>query len=122
VFAGIGTMIDFDRDTAFTQRLLDALDARAKASLHNIANQNVPGFKRQEVRFEEQLKKQMEQGSPLGDVKIEVNRDDSGPKGVNNVSLVEEAALLDKTKLLHEFATRRMGSYFGTINKAIFGR
>jgi flagellar basal-body rod protein FlgB len=115
-------MIDFDRDTAFTQRLLDALDARAKASLHNIANQNVPGFKRQEVRFEEQLKKQMEQGSPLGDVKIEVNRDDSGPKGVNNVSLVEEAALLDKTKLLHEFATRRMGSYFGTINKAIFGR
>ena len=45
-------MIDFDRDTAFTQRLLDALDARAKASLHNIANQNVPGFKRQEVRFE----------------------------------------------------------------------
>ena len=51
-----------------------------------------------------------------------MNGDDLDPKGVNNVSLVEEAALLDKTKLLHEFATRRMGSYFGTINKAIFGR
>jgi NADH-quinone oxidoreductase subunit I len=30
--------------------------------------------------------------------------------------------IFDKTKLLHEFATRRMGSYFGTLNKAIFGR
>jgi flagellar basal-body rod protein FlgB len=115
-------MIDFDRDTAFTRKLIDALDARAKASLHNIANQNVPGFKRQEVRFEEQLKKHMETGAPVADAKITVTRDTSGAPGMNNVSLVEEAALLDKTKLLHEFATRRMGSYFGTLNKAIFGR
>jgi flagellar basal body rod protein FlgB len=115
-------MIDFDRDTALTQKLLAALDARAKASLHNIANQNLPGFKRHEVRFEEQLQQQMEKGAPVGDVKIEVTRDNSGSPGMNNVSLVEEAALLDKTKLLHEFATRRMGSYFGTLNKAIFGR
>jgi len=33
-------MIDFDRDTALTHKLLDVLDTRAKVALHNIANQN----------------------------------------------------------------------------------
>jgi flagellar basal body rod protein FlgB len=115
-------MIDFDRDTALARKLLDALDARAKASLHNIANQNVPGFKRYVVRFEDVLKKQLEGGGKAEDVNPVVERDESGPAGQNNVSLVDETATLDKVKLLHEFATRRVGGYFSTMNKAIFGR
>jgi hypothetical protein len=49
-------MIDFDRDTAFSERMLDVLGARTKAAIHNVANQNVPGFKRYVVRFEDLLK------------------------------------------------------------------
>jgi flagellar basal body rod protein FlgB len=117
-------MIDFDRDTALAQRLLDALDVRAKASLHNIANQNVPGFKRYVVRFEELLRQRLRDGDEAGAASVEpvVERDLSGPPGQNNVSIVDEAALLDKTRLLHEFVSRRVGSQFHTLNRAIFGR
>ncbi|MBL8750659.1 MAG: flagellar biosynthesis protein FlgB [Planctomycetes bacterium] len=115
-------MIDIDRDTAFTQRMLDALSRRAKASLHNVANQNVPGFKRYEVRFEELLKKAAEKGEDESAVEPVVQRDESGPPGVNNVVLMEELAILGKTSLLHDVMTRRAGSYFATLNKAIVGR
>ncbi|MGE3171514.1 MAG: flagellar basal body rod protein FlgB [Planctomycetota bacterium] len=115
-------MIDFDRDTALTQKLLDALDARAKASLHNIANQNVPGYKRYVVRFEELLQQRLSDGGSAAEVDPVVERDLSGPPGQNNVSIVDEAALLDKTRLLHEFVSRRAGGYFSVLNKAIFGR
>lgn len=115
-------MIDFDRDTALMQKLLAALDARAKTVMHNIANQNTVGFKRYEVRFEDLLKERLAEGGSAADVEPVVVRDESGEPGQNNVTLVEETALLDKTKLMHEFATRRMGSYFGTLNKAVFGR
>jgi flagellar basal-body rod protein FlgB len=115
-------MIDFDRDTAFTQRMLDVLTRRTKATLHNIANQNVPGFKRYEVRFEDLLQQARKQGQSEDTVAPVVRRDESGPPGVNNVVLMEELALLGKTSLLHDVMTRRAGSYFATLNKAILGR
>jgi flagellar basal-body rod protein FlgB len=115
-------MIDFDRDTALAKQLLDVLSVRSKAALHNIANQNVPGFKRYEVRFEEALRDAAARGGDLAAVQPEVVRDTSGPPGQNNVSLLDEMALLDKSRLLHEVITRRAGSYFTTLNRAIFGR
>ena len=115
-------MLDFDRETAFTQRMLDVLGRRAKASLHNVANQNVPGFKRYEVRFEDLLKQAQAKGQDESLVEPEVRRDTSGPPGVNNVVLMEELSILGKTSLLHDVMTRRAGSYFSTLNKAIFGR
>lgn len=115
-------MIDFDRDTAFTQRMLDVLSRRAKATLHNIANQNVPGYKRYEVRFEDLLREAQQKGEDESAVEPVVQRDESGPPGVNNVVMMEELALLGKTSLLHDVMTRRAGSYFSTLNKAILGR
>lgn len=115
-------MIDFDRDTAFTQRMLDVLSRRAKATLHNIANQNVPGFKRYEVRFEDLLRDAQKKGEDESAVEPVVQRDESGPPGVNNVVLMEELSLLGKTSMLHDVMTRRAGSYFSTLNKAILGR
>lgn len=115
-------MIDFDRDTAFTQRMLDVLDTRTKAAMHNIANQNVPGFKRYEVRFEDLLRDGIARGKDAADVEPEVVRDESGPPGQNNVVLMDELALLNKTSLLTDVMTRRAGSYFATLNKAVFGR
>jgi flagellar basal body rod protein FlgB len=115
-------MIDVDRDTAFSQQILDVLNARSKASLHNIANQNVDGFKRYVVRFEDLLKKAQADGRDPNTVQPVTERDESGPPGQNNVVLMEELAILGKTSLLHDVMTRRVGSYFQTINKAIFGR
>ncbi len=115
-------MIDFDRDTAFTQRMLDVLGKRTQATIHNIANQNVPGFKRYEVRFEDLLRDAEANGEDASTVEPLVRRDTSGPPGQNNVVLMEELALLGKTSLLHDVMTRRAGSYFASLNKAIFGR
>jgi len=115
-------MIDFNGDTAFTHNTLEALSARSKAAIHNIANQNVPGFKRYTVRFEDKLREAVEAGQSEATVKPEVERDTSGPRGENNVVVMEELALLGKTSLLHDYMARRAGSYFKHINKAIFGR
>ena len=119
-------MIDFDRDTAFTQRMLDVLGARTKAALHNVANQSVPGFKRYVVRFEDMLRQAEagDRGDRAAELEVEpvTERDLSGPAGENNVVLLDELALLGKTSLLHDVLTRRAGSYFSTLNKAIFGR
>jgi flagellar basal body rod protein FlgB len=115
-------MIDFDRDTAFTQKMLDVLGARTKAALHNVANQHVPGFKRYEVRFEDLLRDAESTGGGVDSVEPVTQRDESGPAGQNNVVLMEELAILGKTSLLHDVMTRRAGSYFATLNKAIVGR
>lgn len=116
------TMIDFDGDTAFTQRMLDVLGRRTKAVMHNIANQNVPGFKRYQVRFEDLLQAAAKKGDDERAVEPVVERDLSGPPGANNVVLMEELSLLGKTSMLHDLMTRRAGAYFSTLNKAIFGK
>jgi flagellar basal-body rod protein FlgB len=122
------TMIDFDRDTAFAARMLDVLTARTKAATHNIANQNVPGFKRYVVRFEDMLRQAQADaqgsGQAVDETAIEpvTERDASGPPDQNNVILMDELSTLGKTSLLHDVMTRRVGSYFAGLNKAIFGR
>lgn len=115
-------MFDFDKDIAFTTKVLDALTARSKLALHNIANQDTKGFKRYEVRFEDFLRDAQREGKPLGEVEHQVVRDTSGDPGVNNVVLMDELALLGKTALLHDAMTRRLGNYTSVLNKAIFGR
>ena len=115
-------MFDTNGDTAFTQHTLDALQARAKAAIHNIANQNVEGFKRYEVKFEEMLREAVKAGESEGSVKPVVQRDTSGPRGQNNVVLMDELALIGKTDLMHDYMLRRAGGYFKNINKAIYGR
>ena len=115
-------MIDFDRDTALTKKMLDALDMRVRASMHNIANQNTPGFKRYVVRFEELLRGRLAEGDTVQQVEPVVERDTSGGAGQNTVSMVDETATLDKARLVFDAMTRRAGSLFKLMNSAIFGR
>lgn len=115
-------MIDFDRDTSLTKKMLDALDMRVRASMHNIANQNTPAFKRYVVRFEDLLKERMDRGTDLDGLEPVVERDTSGSPEQNTVSLVDETATLEKARLLYDVMTRRAGSHFKLMNSAIFGR
>ena len=115
-------MLDTNGETAFTQHTLDALQARAKAAIHNIANQNVEGFKRYEVKFEEMLREAVAAGENVASVESVVQRDTSGPRGQNNVVLMEELAVLGKTELMHDYMLRKAGGYFKNLNKAIYGR
>ncbi len=115
-------MIDLDRDTALTGKVLDAMAARAKAAIHNIANQNTPGYKRYEVRFEAMLRDAVEKGKPIDDIEPVVVRDTSGMPGENNVSLLDELSMLEKVRLLQDVFSRRMGGTVSQLNRAIFGR
>ncbi len=114
--------MDLTEDTTFAHRVLDALSLRSRVAMHNIANQNTPGYKRYVVSFEEQLRRVSQGGGDINSVRPEVLRDDSGGPGVNNVSVYDELSTLEKVKLLHEIFTRRVGGYFSHMNKAIFGR
>lgn len=114
--------MDVERDTAFANKVLDTLNLRARVVFHNIANQNVPGFKRYRVQFEDQLRTAMREGRSLDRVEPVVERDQSGAPGQNNVSLLDEMATLDKVRLLHDVFSRRVGGYFAQLNRAIFGR
>lgn len=115
-------MIDLDGDTAFAQKMLDVLSLRTRTALHNVSNQNTPGFKRSTVQFEDALREALQDGGTAQEVDPRVVRDDSGAPGQNNVVLLEELAILGKSQLMHDVMTRRVGSYFSTLNKAIFGR
>ena len=114
--------MELTKGTAFAHRVLDALALRSKVAMHNIANQNTPGYKRYYVSFEEQLRAASKQGEGIETVRPEVHRDDSGRQGVNNVSVYDEISMLEKVKLLHEIFTRKAGGHFSHMNKAIFGR
>ena len=115
-------MINLDQETAFTQRMLDTIAVRTRVAMHNLANQNTPGFKAHRVRFEELLQDAQHSGKDPGEVHPEIYRDDSGGPGVNNVAPMEELAILDKVRLLHEVFARRAGGYFNKLNSAIRGR
>ena len=115
-------MSEFDQEMSLTQRVLDAVSVRAKVALHNVANQNTPGFKRYYVTFEDALREARKSGDDLGDVHPVVHRDTSGPAHQNNVSVMDELAILDKVKLVHDVFARRAGGYFSHINQAIRGR
>jgi flagellar basal body rod protein FlgB len=115
-------MIDFDRDTALVGKVLEAIEVRTKATLNNLVNKNTPGFKRHTVRFEDLMQQAQEQGRDLTKVNPVVERDESGPPGVNNVDMLTEMSQLEKLALLQDLFTRRAGGYFSTMNKAIFGR
>ena len=114
-------MIDFDKGLGVSTRVLDALAVRAKVILHNIANQNTPGYKRYTVSFEDRLRAAHEAKQDETEVYPVVSRDTSGARGQNNVSPMEELGTLEKVKMLQEIFTRRVGSYFQHLNKAIRG-
>ena len=115
-------MIDFDKGVAFSASVLDAAALRTRVILHNIANQNTPGFKRYAVTFEDELRSVQQQDGDVSKVHPRVVRDRSGPRGENNVSVMQEMAALEKVKLIHDFFARRTGGYFSHLNKAIAGR
>ena len=114
-------MIDFGKGLAVTHLVLDAAALRSRVIMHNIANQNTPGFKRYTVSFEDQLRKAHAHGDDVRTVHPRVSRDNSGPHGENNVSAMQELAALEKVKLIHEMFARRAGGYFSHLKKAIVG-
>lgn len=120
-----------DRFLAQT-RALDASSLRHQVISHNLANANTPNYKRQDVVFETQLSRAMEQDRRCG-----VGRGSSAVSGVtpqvvtlkttstrmdgNNVDLEAEAVSLAENTLRYEVLSQSVGGYFSGLKSVING-
>jgi flagellar basal-body rod protein FlgB len=91
-------------------RLMSASTLRAKVLSENVANQNVPGYKRRVVRFEELLADKLARAAATGkegslaDIKPRIDTDKATPSSPdgNNVSLELENNAMRENWLLYE--------------------
>lgn len=86
-------------------RLMSASSLRARVLAANVANQNTPGYRRQEVRFEEELVRALERGNArLDRIEPEVTEDlDAAPRADgNSVDMEREVSALRENRLLYE--------------------
>ena len=91
-------------------RLMSASTLRAKVLSENVANQNVPGYKRRVVRFEELLADRLAhaastgKGGSLADIQPRIDTDKASPSSPdgNNVSLELENNAMRENWLLYE--------------------
>ncbi len=85
-------------------RLLSAAELRSRVISANIANQNTPGYTRQEVEFEEVLQDALRKGRDVGGLEARVVEDritPARPDG-NNVNLEIELNTLRENRILFE--------------------
>ncbi len=102
-------------------RLLSAVTLRERVLAENVANQNVPGYQRREVRFEDALRQRVAAGRSTADLQptIEIDTDSpAGPNG-NNVSLEREAASLKENWIAYQFYASILQSRIATVQTAI---
>ncbi len=119
---------------------LKASAVRQRIRANNIANANTKGYKRLEVKFEEELRKSLRKRSvggmqtnekhiPLGrrraielEPEVYEPNDPVDPSGVNNVDIEHEMAELAKNQLIYSAAAKFTAKNFMKIKAAIKGR
>ncbi|MFP4164142.1 MAG: flagellar basal body rod protein FlgB [Chitinispirillaceae bacterium] len=119
---------------------MDAAMLRARVISNNVANVNTPGFRRVEVKFEDQMRKALDatrlEGARTSQNHLEIGRrnmanvnaeayhpyDPSQPSGVNNVDIDMEMAKLAETQIMYNYANRFRGGVFKKLNAAIKAR
>jgi len=121
-----------DQFAALTQSL-DAAALRHQVIAHNLANVNTPGFKRQDVVFEDRLARALAQqkepggnalGEPITDIRPSViTTTTTGERADgNNVDLEEENVKLAINTLRFEVLSQSVAGGFSGLKSAINGR
>ena len=95
-------------------RLLSAATERSRILAGNVANQNTPGYKRQNLKFEDLLTKELESGGAnLHNImpQREIDTQTVGNPNGNNVAMEKEVAAMRENMLRYEmYATILKGS------------
>ena len=92
-------------DNSLLLRLMSAATLRARVLAANLTNQNTPGFKRQDVRFEEQLTKELARQNPdLDSIQAKVVVDETAPARAdgNTVNMESEVSSMHENRLMYE--------------------
>jgi len=113
---------------------------RSKAIAQNIANIDVPGYKRVEVTFESDLQRALDKsklrGTKTSDKHLDIGRksiskvhpdsyrpqDLTNSSGVNNVDIDIENAKLAENQILFNYEVKLGGERFKAVQQAIKGR
>jgi flagellar basal-body rod protein FlgB len=107
-------------------KLLDAADLRHRVIAQNVANVNTPGYRRQEVTFEDALAQSLQRGAEsefknLQPKVVEAAATTDRADG-NTVDIDEEMGRLNKNSILYRFYAQLMTGEIGTMRSAITGK
>jgi flagellar basal-body rod protein FlgB len=102
-------------------RLMSAAELRARVLSENVANQNVPGYKRRVVSFEEELRQRAASGKSTGDLAPKIEIDSSAPSSPdgNSVSLELETSALRENWIAYEIYASMLQSRNNLVQTAI---
>ena len=105
-------------------RLMSAATARRDVLANNIASQNLPGYRRRDVRFEELLVDELQKGADarrVGELQPEIVTDWHTPARAdgNNVSAEQEASLVTENRIRYELYATILRSQQSLVSQAI---
>lgn len=109
-----------DRETVLL-RLMSAASLRARVLSENVANQNVPGYRRRVVSFEDEMRRRIASGKSIEDLQPKVEVDKSGPATPdgNSVNLELETAGLRENWIAYEIYAAMLQSGNNLMQVAI---
>jgi flagellar basal-body rod protein FlgB len=111
-----------DRDQILT-RLMSAASLRARILSENVANQNVPGYQRRTVSFEDELRQRIAAGRGVDDLepKVEIDANSPASPDGNNVNLELETNGLRENWVAYEIYAQMLQSRNNITQVAITG-
>lgn len=119
-------MSAFGPDLTLLGRLLDAAALRHRTIAANLANAETPGYRRQEVSFEDAFGAALRRGGPAAAGKVEprvtVDETPGARLDGNNVEAERELVDLSRNTLLYETYARAAEIKTGILKSAIQGR
>jgi flagellar basal-body rod protein FlgB len=106
--------------------LLDTAALRHRVIAQNVANVNTPGYRRQEVQFEDALAQALKSGSDPGahsvQPRIVEGKGDVGRADGNTVDIDAEMGRLSKNNILYRFFGQVLNGNIATMRSAITGK
>jgi flagellar basal-body rod protein FlgB len=106
-------------------KLLDVADLRHRVIAQNVANVNTPGYRRQEVLFEDALTESLKQGNDQTAAKVEPRVAEAAGEAAradgNTVDIDDEMGRLEKNTILYRLFTQILNNKISTMRSAIEG-
>jgi flagellar basal-body rod protein FlgB len=107
-------------------KLLDVTEMRHRVIAQNVANVNTPGYRRQEVVFEDSLAECLKRGDALGVKSVQPQiveaASESARADGNTVDIDDEMGRLDKNTTLYRMLAQVLTSKISTMRSAITGQ
>lgn len=114
-------MNDLTTGNRLLSRLMSAASTRDRVLAENIANQNVPGYQRRVVTFEDALRQRIQANQAHADLQPTIQVDKTSPAGPdgNNVTLELETSSMRENRLAYELYATMLQSRLSMNQSAI---